>query len=301
MKASRLEEVLDECLSAYVDGRRSIEESLSLYPDVRVQLEPLLRTAVELAEDLGGPSPTLHLQERGREEFLNHASVRRRARELTQDMNLSRRIAQANRGRRKLPFIIAIFALTSAAVAATVIAFDSSPSDPGLQAGIVPSPVSPAISDLRQTQELLRDQLTNQALGEQEVSPEFFRELAERTRELDAQIGEFDALDERSRRELQRAIGYQARLLRKMVNSQPPAEVAPAAYQALDLTEQLADEWGVDLPETPASTVGVSSPAPTEEPGGGPLPSAEASASPSPTTPPESEQTPVPSPAPAIP
>jgi len=295
MKASRLEEVLDESLSAYLDGRRSIEENLSLYPDIRVQLEPLLRTAVELAEALSGPSPRPHLRERGREEFLNSASVRRRARELTQDLNLSQRLARVAWRRPQFPLILAAFALTFVAVAVAIMAFDSPSEEPGLQPLFGPSPVSPAIGDLRRTQELLRDQLTNQALGEQDVSPEFFRQLAERTRELDAQIGEFDALDEQSQRELQRAIDYQVRLLRQMVDGQPPANVAPAAYQVLGLTEELAEEWGVDLPKTPVATVvAPPSPAATEAPGRSATPTPGASVAPT-SAPSSGTPTPLPS------
>jgi hypothetical protein len=283
MKASRLEEVLDECLSAYLDGRRTIEESLSLYPDVRRELEPLLRTAVELAEAYAEPPAPPRRQERGRQEFLNSASVRRRARELTQDVNFSRRLARAALGKPQAGLIV-VLVLTFAAVATAVMAFDSSSSDKQMQAGFVPPPVNPAISDLRQTQDLLRDQLTNGALGEQDVSPEFFRELAERTRELEIRIGEFDSLDQQSRWELQRAIGNQARRLRQIVDSQPPADVAPAAYHALGLTEQLADEWGVDLPETPVTSVAASPAAlPTQAPTPAATPSPGESASPLPT------------------
>ncbi len=210
MKASRLEEVLDECLSAYLERGRTIEESLSLYPDVRRELEPLLRTAVELADAYSETTPPPRSGERGRQEFLNSASERVRARELTQDVNFSRRLARATLGWPQAGLIV-VFALTFAAISAAVMAFGSSSPDEQAQVGLAPSPTSPAITDLRQTQELLRDHLTNQSLGEQDVSLEFFHELAERTRELDAGIREFEALDEQSQRELQRAIGYQVR------------------------------------------------------------------------------------------
>jgi len=294
MKASRLEEVLDESLSAYLDGRRTIEESLSLYPDIRLELEPLLRTAVDLAEALTEPSPTPHLQERVRQEFVNNASVRRRARALTQDLNLSRRLARAARGRPQFGLIVAAFAVTFIAAAVAVTAFDSSSQDPRLQAGFAPSPVSPAISDLRETQEQLRDQ----AADGRDVSPEILGELAERTRELEAQIGEFGALDGRSRRELQRAIGEQFRLLRSIMDSRPAADVAPAADRALGLTEQLADEWGVDLPETPVPTFAAS---PSAAPTRAPTPSSGASASPTPTLSAATPTPPPPSAAPQLP
>jgi hypothetical protein len=297
MKASRLEEVLDECLSAYLDGRRTVEESLSLYPDVRRELEPLLRTAVELAEAYAAPPPPPGRQERGRQEFLNSALDRRRTRELTQDVNFSRRLARAALGWPQAGLIV-VLALTFAAIAAAVMAFGSSSPDEEARVGFARSATSPAITDLRQTQELLRDHLTNQALGEQDVSPEFFRELAERTRELDAGIREFEALDEQSQRELQRAIGYQVLLLRLMVESPPGTDVAPATH-VLGLTEQLADEWGVDLPETPAATFAASpEPPATQAPTTAATPSPGEIASPLPTP---QAATPAPSPPPAGP
>src|SRR5688572_16179005 len=93
MKARRLEEVLDECLSAYLDGRRTVEQSLSLYPDLRPQLEPLLRTAIELTNRFGQSAPAPHIVERGRQRFLESADIWRRARELTRDIPITRRMA----------------------------------------------------------------------------------------------------------------------------------------------------------------------------------------------------------------
>jgi hypothetical protein len=294
MKASRLEEVLDECLSAYLERGRTIEESLSLYPDVRRELEPLLRTVVELADAYAETTPPPRSGERGRQEFLNSASERRRARELTQDVNFSQRLARATLGWPQAGLVV-VFALTFAAISAAVMAFGSSSPDEEAQVGLASSPTSPAITDLRQTQELLRDHLTNQSLGEQDISLEFFHELAERTSELDAGIREFEALDEQFQRELQRAISYQVVLLRLMVELQSPADVAPAATHALGLTEQLADEWGVDLPETPAATFAAS---PTQAPTPATTPSSGEIASPLST--PQSV-TPTPSPSSAAP
>jgi hypothetical protein len=291
MKANRLEEVLDECLSAYLDGRRTIEESLSLYPDIKTELEPLLRTAVELADAFRDPSPSPHVEERGRQEFLNSASVRRRARELTQDVNFSRRIARAASRRPQFPFIVAVVFLTFAAVAAAVLAFESSPREGELQAGFVPASAGPAISDLRQTQEQLRDQ----AVRGEGVSAATIRELAEMTRELEAQV-EFGALDPRSRRELQLAISEQVLLLRLIAGSRPAA-AAPDANQALDLTERIAEDLGVDLPGPVATPAGSPSATPTVESTRDATPSAAASASPSPTaTPSLPDATPTPAP-----
>jgi hypothetical protein len=76
MSTRRLEEILEECLSAYLDGRRSVEESLSLYPSFSRELEPLLRTATSINATLDTVTPPAHVQERGLHRFLSDARAR---------------------------------------------------------------------------------------------------------------------------------------------------------------------------------------------------------------------------------
>jgi hypothetical protein len=83
MSARRLEEAFEECVSAYLEGRRSIEESLSLYPAFAAELAPLLRTAVRLSDSLQKVTPPARVQERGLQRFLADARARRRLRDLT--------------------------------------------------------------------------------------------------------------------------------------------------------------------------------------------------------------------------
>ncbi len=71
------EEILEECLSALLEGRRSVEESLSLYPAWRGRLEPLLRAAEEIAAGFDQTLPP-QARERGLQRFLEAARVRRR-------------------------------------------------------------------------------------------------------------------------------------------------------------------------------------------------------------------------------
>ena len=275
MKAKRLDEVLDECLSAYLERRRTIEESLSLYPDLRTELEPLLSTALEVTGALAEPSRPHHLEERGRQKFLDSASVRRRAQALTADLRLSSRLARAAWGKPQIALLAAVFAVTFVAVAIAATVLDSSSGDPPPQAGFLPATVTPAVGDLRQTQEQLR----TQALDGGEVSPAVVRELANRTADLESQIGEFAALDSRSQLELQRALGYQFLLLHLIVDAQPSPGVAPQARRALGLTEQLAAELGVELPPAPSATPAAT---PAQTAGATPSP---ALASPTPASP----------------
>jgi hypothetical protein len=295
MKASRLEEVLDECLSAYLDGRRTVEESLSLYPDLRDDLEPLLRTAVALAGALSEPQPSSYRRERGLEEFLNSASVRRRARELTKDLNISRRLAAV--GGPRLGLIAGAVAIIFMTVAAAVTAFDGSPEQPMSQAGFVSPPASAAvIGDLRQTQARLREM----AFEGRSVSPGAIRALTAKTVELEAQLQELGALDERSRRELEQAIAEQFVLLQLLVTLRPADDIAPVASQALDVTEEVAEDLGVDLPNAPAVTPpGSPSSAPTQTPARSATPSPQPSVSPTPT--PSADETSTPGPVPSAP
>jgi hypothetical protein len=83
MNARRLEEAFEDCVTAYLEGRRSIEESLSLYPAFAAELAPLLRTAVRLSDSFQKISPPARVQERGLQRFLTDARARRRLRQLT--------------------------------------------------------------------------------------------------------------------------------------------------------------------------------------------------------------------------
>jgi len=288
MKARRLDEVLDECLSAYLEGRRSIEESLSLYPALRDELEPLLRTAAELAGALGEHSSPAHPRERRREQFLASASARRRAAALTTDVGLHRRIARAAYGRGRWALMGAAFAVT---VAVTVAILDTSSGGERPEAQFLPAdPLAPAVSDLRRAQERLWMRANQGA----DVSPEMIRDLARSTSELESQVRDFSALDGRSRLELKRAISDQFLLLLLIVDTQS-ADVAPAAIQALDLTEQVANAWGVELPEVP---LGVTATPVSPSPGATPPQSATPAPSPAVTATPSPEATATPQPTP---
>jgi hypothetical protein len=83
MNARRLEEAFEECVTACLEGRRSIEESLSLYPAFAAELAPLLRTAVRLSDSFQKVSPRTRVQERVLQRFLADARARRNFHTLT--------------------------------------------------------------------------------------------------------------------------------------------------------------------------------------------------------------------------
>jgi hypothetical protein len=113
MSARRHEEILEECLSAYLEGRRSIEESLSLYPSYASDLEPLLRAAIRISDALAAESPPAHVHERGLQRFLSDSRARRNlaALHLGQEPNMFARLWHSYRT-----------ALVAAAIAVLVVA-----------------------------------------------------------------------------------------------------------------------------------------------------------------------------------
>jgi len=257
MKARRLDEVLDECLSAYLEGRRSLDESLSLYPSLREELQPLLRTAIEVADTFGESSAPDHIEDRVRQEFLTSASVRQRAKLLTYDLNFAQRVGQMA-GRKKRLLILAAFAVGLGVAGTLAVKSDISYESARREtAPVAASPLSPAVGDLRDAQQ----QLWRRANQGVDVSPEMIRALSRTTTVLDSQVSDFSALDSEARLELERAIADQYLLLHLIATTQS-APTAPEARRALGVTQQVARSWGIDLPQVPpAAQASPASPA----------------------------------------
>ena len=85
MRVRKLEEVLEESLSAYLDHGRPVEESLRLYPEFRGQLEPLLRTAIQVSDSFQTFDVPLAVQQRGLARFLSDARGRARLNSLREE------------------------------------------------------------------------------------------------------------------------------------------------------------------------------------------------------------------------
>ena len=129
MRAGRLEQVLEESISAYQDGRRSVAESLALYPDLASRLAPLLRTAAALSDNFDACSPPIYLTDRVRDRFLQAASDRVRARALTLYLLQGHRVWSP--GQR-----LALGAVLAAALLALVVVTGALLSDAGSSADL---------------------------------------------------------------------------------------------------------------------------------------------------------------------
>jgi hypothetical protein len=85
MRERKLDEVFEESLTAYLEEGRSVEDSLLLYPEFRGELEPLLRTALEVSAGFQAFSPPVAVQERGLARFLSDARGRARLNDLRRE------------------------------------------------------------------------------------------------------------------------------------------------------------------------------------------------------------------------
>lgn len=65
----RFEDILDECIASVTEGRRTVEECLTLYPQWAARLEPLLRLGAEV-HDVYAAQPTATHQAEARGRFL---------------------------------------------------------------------------------------------------------------------------------------------------------------------------------------------------------------------------------------
>src|SRR5437867_2226289 len=79
MRESRQDEIFEDCLSALLEGRRSIADSLSLYPSLVEDLKPLLETAAHVCEELRQqPLPQAQVQEQMRQRLIAGAGAHQR-------------------------------------------------------------------------------------------------------------------------------------------------------------------------------------------------------------------------------
>jgi hypothetical protein len=282
----KFEEILEECLSAHLEGRRSFEESLSLYPSLAAELEPLLRTAASVSDSFRDHSPSPYRQEVGRQRFLTAAS----ARALTSRINGFDR-SRSGWGVRQWGLL---GAAAAAAVTVVLLAGLSIGGDGGSSTtvGNVPTPAPSAsarpefVASIKDAQAHL-NRLKDKTAQGQRIGAEDIQALAEKTEKLAEQ-----AVNEESKAQLQQVIQQQIVLLHQIAESPPAGQDGPVR-NVLSLTEDLAKKWGIPIfttGATPAS--GTPTPTPTSPPVGTPIPvpTAEPTATPAP------EGTPAPSP-----
>ncbi len=278
MSARRLEEIFEECVTDYLEGRRSIEQSLSLYPALADELAPLLRTAVRLSDSFQKVSPPARVQERGLQRFLADARARRRLRELTE-------------GGRKQSWLAGFwdqhrlaFAGAAVLVAILAIAIGSAAMLTGGGGRTNPSVYQISSTPVRAKPEAVANIQTQISIiqgirdrGER-VTPENLSQLSDATSKLTP------ADVQQSISQVQDVLQAASSLVTNVAASQP--EVAPQAQQTQNTIRNVASSLGVDRPSSttaPSGTPGATAqptPVPTSEP---PTPAPTVAPTPEPT------------------
>ncbi|MDO8612390.1 MAG: hypothetical protein Q7R32_06155 [Dehalococcoidia bacterium] len=292
MGRGQFEDIFEECLSALLEGRRSIEESLSLYPAWRGRLEPLLRAAEEIAGGLDA-TPSPYAKERGLQRFLDSARARRRLRQMLAPQAVATPWWRwASTG---LAAVVAIGGL--AFMSATLMADDGQALGESVSVSVrpyTPRSVEPAPPASEQTP-LQRVQEQVAALEEsvrqgQPVGDGQLEELQKANNELAADLGGPGEMALVERVAAVSIASKQYGLLQKL-QEQPAGHSALAVQESLEAAAGVLEMLGTTVtppagtptPEPTASPTPVPSPQPSATPGPGETPSPSPPSSPTPS------------------
>jgi hypothetical protein len=289
----QFEDIFEECLSALLEGRRSIEESLSLYPAWRGRLEPLLRAAEEVSAGLD-VAPSLNVKDRGLQRFLDSARARRRLRQMLPPQAVA--VPWWRWASTGLAAVVVIGVL--AFMSATLMADDGHKLSEGASVSVRPySPrsvgTSPAESEQTPLQRLQEQvaALEESVRQGQPVGDGQLEELQAANYDLAADLGGPGEMALVERVAAVSITSKQYELLQKL-QEQPAGHSALAVQASLQTAAGMLEMLGTTVtppaatptPEATASPTPVPSPQPsaTAGPGETPLPSPPPSPAPSP-------------------
>src|SRR3990172_1005710 len=293
MGRGQFEDIFEECLSALLEGRRSIEESLSLYPAWRGRLEPLLRAAEEIARGLDAP-PSPYAKERGLQRFLDSARARRRLRQILPPQAVATAWWRWASTGPAAVVVIGVLAFISA----TLMADDGQALGESVSVSVrpyTPRSVEPAPPASEQTP-LQRVQEQVAALEEsvrqgQPVGDGQLEELQEANNDLAADLGGPGEMALIERVAAVSIASKQFELFQKL-REQPAGPSALAVQESIEAAAGVLEVLGTTVTPPPATPT----PEPTVSPT--PVPSAQPSATPGPgdTSSPAPSPSPTPSP-----
>ena len=287
MKRREFEEILDECISAYLSGTRSVEESLSLYPSIARELGPLLRAAADTADTFQEFRPSAQAQERIRLKILQAANERAAARALTRQID-----GFSPDPKRTSAWWIAVPVSAGVAVAmvAGAVFFAGQSSDEPNRSALTVVERPEFSSQLGEARRQL-DALQVKAASGEDVTAADIEALVGATRRLAE--NEPSALEATEQEDVQDFLVEQVELLAEL-NEDSEVE-SKDIEDALEETVSAAAALGVPVPPTPDIEPPASasaSPSPTPAADGTPAPA-------SPQTSPSASPSPVPGDTPA--
>lgn len=278
MGRSEFEEIFEECLSALLEGRRSIEESLSLYPAWRGRLEPLLRAAEEIAAGLNEVPPP-HVKERGLQRFLEAARLRRRLQRILSFQAERKRWWRWAYAGLAATVVIGVLALMSVTLMAedgerlSRVSVSVSPYFALESSAARAAPVQTPLEVVQERVAALEDSVRD---GES-VGVAFLEALEEADNDLAADLDSPEDIALMERVAAVSVASRQYELLQKL-QGQSSGEQARAVEASLTAAEGVLEKLGAT--PTPSAEP-IASPSPTLTPA--PTPSAVGTAAPSPT------------------
>ena len=278
MGRSEFEEIFEECLSALLEGRRSIEESLSLYPAWRGRLEPLLRAAEEIAAGLNEVPPP-HVKERGLQRFLEAARMRRRLQRILSFQAERKRWWRWAYAGLAATVVIGVLALMSVTLMAedgeglSRVSVSVSPYFAVERNSARAAPVQTPLEVVQERVAVLEDSVRD---GES-VGVAFLEALEEADNDLAADLDSPEDIALMERVAAVSVASRQYELLQKL-QGQSSGEQARAVEASLTAAEGVLEKLGATPTPSPEPTA---SPSPTPTPA--PTPSAVGTAAPSPT------------------
>ncbi|HEY5640436.1 MAG TPA: hypothetical protein VIW01_10320 [Dehalococcoidia bacterium] len=250
----RLSEILEECIEAGIAGRRSLEESLALYPAQAAELEPLLRTALSVSDSFQSYAPPAAVQQRIRDRFLADAAARRNLRHL--ESSFERRGWLAGLFGKPVfgGFAAAAAAVAVAVMAVTVAGVDlgGGSDDGGASVSVTVS--SGVVSDLGSRVNSISERIDS---GGQIESADLAEISALLARLKDTPADDLQA----SAAELEATLPGTLALLEAGSGIAPDD---PVVMDAIDATRDIAAAIKLDLPGP--VDAGDATPAPTEKP-----------------------------------
>ncbi len=258
-RVKRLNEILEECIEAGLTGRRSLAQSLALYPAQAEELGPLLRTALSISESFQSYTPPAAVQQRVRSRFLADAAARRNLRHL--EGSFERRGWLAGLFRKPvLGGFAATAAVAIAVVAITVGGINVGSNEKGIS---VINPAEPpaeqtVVFNLGSRVDSVTEQIQGggrvQSADLSEISALFDQLAGASSEELQESTVEFEAILSDTLYILASATGDSAGVIEDQ-----------AVIDAIDTaTRGIAEAIGFDLPDP--IVVGDATPEPTDPP-----------------------------------
>jgi hypothetical protein len=276
----RLEETLEECLAALARGQSTVEECLALYPELAVELEPLLHTARRLQDGYAvDPSP-LYAQA-ARERFVAAMARRRQTRLAARPVKPFWRWAPAALGSA---------ALVAFAAWAGVLALgggDGSQEPFTGMVKIVPvSTPAPVVSSIPGQVATLQARLDEIRTGAESgaVEPVAIQQLKEETAALVASLDQPQPLEPEDVSQIGELLADQEQVLNEVKEKVPPE-----AVEDVDEIIRIAGEGRAKVEGILAPTA---TPTPSATPTATPTATPEESPTPTPSATETSEETP---------